>query len=189
VGKKIGGLASSLYHSGAVSNKGWEEQKKMDGCVDMVKSWRRQQRRMKITEVDTTVEELEASFRGSKVNLRAQFGDNFTLFDVTKSRGKEHVAIVDGEGVVLGYRKTVAPEMVEQLGRAAKVLPVHAPDSRGATRLLQQADATLAAAATGLGATKAPGAPAPGPEALTPGRVAGQIPGSRAVQRAERLAL
>ncbi len=189
VGKKIGGLARSLYHSGAVNDKGWERQKKWDGCVDMVKSWRRQQRGMKIIGVDMTVEELEASFRGSKGNLRAYFGDDFTLFDVIKSRGKEHVAIVDREGVVLGYRKTVAPEMVERLGRAAEALPVHAPHPRGATRLLQPADATPAAAATGLGATTAPGAPAPGPEAPAPGRVAGQCPGSRGVHRAEHLAL
>jgi hypothetical protein len=88
---------------------------------------------MTIVGVDWKVEVLEESFRGARKNMKEHFGDDFSGFEVIKSEGKEHVAIVDRERVVLGYKKTVAAEMVEGLGRAPDALPEHAPHPPGAT--------------------------------------------------------
>lgn len=209
--KNVGGLARDLLYSGAVADMGWKEEEKMNRCVDMVKSWRKRQEGMRTIQIDTSLEELKETWKGAGKDLVAHFGGGFEDFEVVETVGQEHVAIVDREGVVLGYKKTTDPQNATALALAAEELPAHAPHPRGpavlatpATGLAMAApeaapEAAAAAgpavlatpanglvAATGL-ATAAPGSAPGAPAAPAPGRQNGTCPGSRGVHRVQHL--
>ncbi len=182
--KNVGGLARDLLHSGAVADMGWIDVEKSGRCVDLVKSWRKRQDGMRTIQIDTSLEELKETWKGAGKDLVAHFGGDIADFKVVETVGQEHVAIVDREGVVLGYKKTTDRQNATALALAAEELPAHAPHPPGPAVLATPANGLAAAA--GL-AMAAPGAPAEARGAPAPARRSGTCPGSRGVHRVQHL--
>ncbi len=108
--------------SGAVRDMGWDEKEVWRRAEDLVKSWKKKQRGVRVVEVQEEVKKLRKNVKGRERVAQA-FGrvDTSGLERIESS--EEHLCIRNSRGEILGYRIRLPSAVFGTFRRSAAALP------------------------------------------------------------------
>jgi hypothetical protein len=123
MGKKdIKGAVRDLVESGAVRDMGWEEKDVWRRAEDLVKSWNKRQRGMRVVEVQEVVKKFQKNGKGRE-RVAREFGRVDTSGIERIESSEEHLCIRNSRGEILGYRICLPPVVFGTFRRSAAALP------------------------------------------------------------------
>jgi hypothetical protein len=116
------GVVRDLVESRAVRDMGWEEKEVWRRAEDMVKSWKKKQRGMRVVAVQEEVKKLRKNGKGRERVVQA-FGRVYTSGFERIEFSEEHLCIRKSRGEILGYRIRLSPAIFGTFRRSAIALP------------------------------------------------------------------
>ncbi len=116
------GAVRDLVESGAVKDMGWEEKEVWWRAEDLVKSWKKKQRGMRVVEVQEEVKNLRKNGKGRERVAQA-FGRVDTSGFESIESSEEHLCIRNSRGEILGYRIRLPPAVFGTFRRSSAALP------------------------------------------------------------------
>jgi hypothetical protein len=111
-----------LVETGAVKDMGWEEKEVWRRVEDLVKSWKKRQRGMRVVDVQEEVIKLRKDGKGRERVAQA-FGRVYTSGFERIESSEEHLCIRNSRGEVLGYRIRLPPAVFGTFRMPAVALP------------------------------------------------------------------
>ncbi len=123
MGKKENkGAVRDLVESGAVSDMGWDEKEVWSRAEDLVKSWKKKQKDMRVVVVEEEVAKLRKNEK-RRDNVAARWGRVDTSDFERVESSQQHLCLMNSRGEVLGYRIRLPSGVFETFRRSAAALP------------------------------------------------------------------
>ena len=120
---KFNRQVSLLMNSGAMADKCWPAERVKHETQHYLKLWKKMQNGIQYTMSPITYVQLKDDARGNRREvLEAAKQGDINMFMVIKS-GKDHHAIVDECGEILGYRYQIKPGLLATLAETTSNLP------------------------------------------------------------------
>ncbi len=116
------GAVRDRVESGAVKDLGWEEKEVWRRTEDLVKSWMKKQRGMRVVNVQEEVKKLRKN-RIEKKWVAQEFGRVDTSGFKRIESSEEHLCIRNSRGEILGYRICLPSAVFGTFRRSAAALP------------------------------------------------------------------